>query len=48
MVRRAIELSKDPVEALIMTSYNPAQYFGSVKPSGALAPGFIADMVVTR
>jgi adenine deaminase len=45
MVRRAIELGLDPVEAIRLASYNPAQYF-RLYDRGALAPGFIADMVV--
>ncbi len=45
MVRRAIELGLDPVEAVRLASYNPAQYF-RLHDRGAVAPGFIADMVV--
>lgn len=45
MVRRAIELGLDPVEAVRLASYNPAQYF-RLHDRGAIAPGFIADMVV--
>ncbi|GHO43203.1 adenine deaminase [Ktedonospora formicarum] len=45
MVRRAIELGLDPVEAIRLASYNTAQYF-RLYDRGALAPGFVADMVV--
>ena len=45
MVRRAIELGLDPVEAIRLASYNTAQYF-HLYNRGAIAPGFIADMLV--
>ena len=45
MVRRAIELGLDPVEAIRLASYNPAQYF-RLHDRGAIAPGFVADLVV--
>src|SRR6266581_4643552 len=45
MVRRAIELGLDPVEALRLASYNTAQYF-RLYDRGAVAPNFIADLVV--
>src|SRR5438105_10732230 len=45
MVRRAIELGLDAVEAVRLASYNTAQYF-RLYDRGAVAPGFIADMVV--
>ncbi len=45
MVRRAIELGLDPIEAIRLASYNTAQYF-RLYDRGAIAPGFIADMVV--
>ncbi len=45
MVRRAIELGLDPVEAVRLASYNTAQYF-RLYDRGAIAPGFIADLVV--
>jgi len=45
MVRRAIELGLDPVEAIRLASYNTAQYF-RLYDRGALVPGGIADMVV--
>jgi adenine deaminase len=45
MVRRAIELGLDPVEAVRLASYNTAQYF-RLYDRGAIAPGFVADMVV--
>jgi adenine deaminase len=45
MVRRAIELGLNPVEAIRLASYNTAQYF-RLYDRGAIAPGFIADLVV--
>src|SRR5689334_21004032 len=45
MVRRAIALGLDPVEALRLASYNTAQYF-RLFDRGAIAPGFVADLVV--
>src|SRR5947209_4361093 len=45
MVRRAIELGLDAVEAIRLASYNTAQYF-RLYNRGAIAPGFVADMVV--
>lgn len=45
MVRRAIELGLDPVEAIRLASYNTAQYF-RLEERGAIAPGFVADLVV--
>src|SRR5579859_860121 len=45
MVRRAIELGLDPVEAIRLASYNTAQYF-RVEDRGAIAPGYWADLVV--
>src|SRR6202007_1205857 len=45
MVRRAIEMGLAPVEAIRLASYNTAQYF-RLTESGAIAPGFVADLVV--
>jgi adenine deaminase len=45
MVRRAIELGLDPIEAIRLASYNTAQYF-RLYDRGAIAPGFVADLVV--
>ena len=45
MVRRAVELGLDPVEAIRLASYNTAQYF-RLYDRGAIAPNFIADLVV--
>jgi adenine deaminase len=45
MVRRAIELGLDAVEAIRLASYNTAQYF-RLYDRGAIAPGFVADLVV--
>jgi adenine deaminase len=45
MVRRAIEMGLDPVEAIRLASYNTAQYF-RLYNRGAVAPNFVADLVV--
>lgn len=45
MVRRAIQLGLEPVEAIRLASYNTAQYF-QLADRGAIAPGFVADLVV--
>lgn len=45
MVRRAVELGLNPVEAIRLASYNTAQYF-HLADRGAIAPGFVADLVV--
>jgi adenine deaminase len=45
MVRRAIELGLNPIEAIRLASFNTAQYF-RLYDRGAIAPGCIADMVV--
>ncbi len=45
IVRQAILLGLDPVEAIRLASYNTAQYF-RLYNRGAIAPGFVADMVV--
>src|SRR5438132_4913021 len=45
MVRRAVELGLDPVEAVRLASYNTAQYF-RLYNRGAIAPGFVADLVL--
>ncbi len=45
MVRRAIELGLDPIEAIRLASYNTAQYF-RLYDRGAIAPGFAADLIV--
>ncbi len=45
MVRRAIEMGLEPVEAIRLASYNTAQYF-RLYDRGAVAPNFVADLVV--
>ncbi len=45
MVRRAIEMGLDPVEAIRLASFNTAQYF-RLYDRGAVASNFVADLVV--
>jgi adenine deaminase len=45
MVRHAIELGLNPVEAVRLASYNTAQYF-RLYDHGMIAPACVADMVV--
>jgi adenine deaminase len=45
MVRMAIKEGLDPVSAIRMATINTAQYFG-LKDIGAIAPGYVADLVV--
>ena len=45
MVRRAIALGLDPIEAIRLASLNTAHYF-RLDDRGALVPGYKADMVV--
>lgn len=45
IIRKAIRLGANPVTALMMGSYYPAQYFG-LRRNGAVAPGYRADLVV--
>ncbi|MCG6916311.1 MAG: adenine deaminase [Deltaproteobacteria bacterium] len=45
VLKRAIELSMDPISAIQLASLNPARYFG-LRTLGAIAPGYQADIVV--
>jgi len=45
MVRMAIKEGLDPVSAIRLATINTAQYFG-LADHGAIAPGYIADLVV--
>lgn len=45
IIRKAIRLGADPVTAIRMGSFYPAQYFGLSK-NGAVAPGYRADLVI--
>ncbi|RJR18028.1 MAG: adenine deaminase [Desulfobacteraceae bacterium] len=44
-IGKAIRLGISPVVAVQMATLNPAEYFG-LKNRGAIAPGYIADMVI--
>lgn len=45
IIRKAIRLGADPIAAIKMGSFHPAQFFG-LKHQGAVAPGYQADLVV--
>jgi adenine deaminase len=45
VLRRAMELSIDPISCIQLASLNPARYFG-LRRLGAIAPGYLADIVV--
>ena len=45
VVRKAISLGLDPVQAIRMATINTAEYFG-LKNLGAIAPGYMANMIV--
>jgi adenine deaminase len=45
MITRSILKGLNPISAIKMASWNPAQYFG-LKDRGALAPGYRADLVI--
>lgn len=44
-IKLAISLGIDPVDAIIMATLNPSECYG-LKGKGAIAPGYIADLVV--
>ena len=45
IIRKAIEAGKSPVNCVRMATINAATYFG-LKDRGAVAPGYIADMII--
>ncbi|MDD5765871.1 MAG: adenine deaminase [Candidatus Marinimicrobia bacterium] len=45
MVRKAIQLGLNPINALQMASLNTARHF-NIRKTGAIAPGYFADMIV--
>ena len=47
VLKRAMELSIDPISTIQLASLNPARYFALGK-LGAIAPGYQADIVVLR
>lgn len=47
LLRKAVSLGMDPLEALTLVTLNPAEYFG-LKDRGAIAPGRKGDLVVLK
>jgi adenine deaminase len=47
LLRRAVSLGLDPLEALTLVTLNPAGYFG-LRDRGAIAPGLKGDLVVVN
>ncbi len=47
LIRYAIRKGADPIRAIRMATLHPAQYFG-LNRTGAVAPGYVADLVVFR
>ncbi|MCD8196430.1 MAG: adenine deaminase [Lachnospiraceae bacterium] len=45
IIRKAIRLGADPIRAIKMATWNPAQYF-RLHDRGAVAPGYLADLVI--
>ena len=45
MVREAVGAGVDPTDAILMASFNPAQWHG-LSRHGAVAPGYVADLLV--
>jgi len=45
VLKRAMDLSIDPISCIQLASLNPARYFG-LRKLGAIAPGYQADIVV--
>lgn len=45
IIRKAVSLGADPVHAVMMASFHPAEYFG-FSHIGAIAPGYKANLIV--
>lgn len=47
IIRKAVARGMDPIRAVQIGTINPARHYG-LKNRGAVAPGYLADMVITR
>lgn len=47
ILRRAVRLGVDPIEAVRMVTVNTATYFG-LRQRGGIAPGYLSDMVAVK
>ncbi len=45
LLRKAVSMGADPIQAIKMATKQPAEYFG-LRNTGAIAPGYKADLVV--
>lgn len=45
LLRKAVSMGADPIQAIKMATKQPAEYFG-LRNAGAIAPGYKADLVV--
>lgn len=48
VICNAIKLGVDPIQAIQMSTINPALYLGMDHDLGAIAPGYLADIVVVE
>lgn len=48
VISRAVEVGVDPIQAIRMSTLNPASYLGMDRDLGAIAPGRMADILVVE